>query len=93
MYNREIIDESDVYVDVHKAIRRMAPAPRNRVPKGKIVPDSEHPDDTYLKDVNGSTDKMGKEKQSLSRSVSTNDAMKHSRVSKLRTRVALARLI
>lgn len=25
---REIIDESDVYIDVHKAIRRMAPAPK-----------------------------------------------------------------
>jgi metal transporter CNNM len=34
---REIIDESDVFVDVHKAIRRMAPAPKSRVPKGKIV--------------------------------------------------------
>lgn len=35
--NREIIDESDVFIDVHKAIRRMAPAPKSRVPKGKIV--------------------------------------------------------
>lgn len=35
--HREIIDESDVFVDVHKAIRRMAPAPKSRVPKGKIV--------------------------------------------------------
>lgn len=34
--NREIIDESDVYVDVHKAIRRMQPAPL-RVPKGEFV--------------------------------------------------------
>ena len=34
---REIIDESDVFIDVHKAIRRMAPAPRYRVPKGKVV--------------------------------------------------------
>lgn len=34
---REIIDESDVFIDVHKAIRRMAPAPKSRVPKGKIV--------------------------------------------------------
>lgn len=29
----EIIDESDVYVDVHKAIRRVAPAPRQRFPR------------------------------------------------------------
>jgi metal transporter CNNM len=35
--NREIIDESDVFIDVHKAIRRMAPAPRARVPRGKVV--------------------------------------------------------
>ena len=36
---REIIDESDVFIDVHKAIRRMAPAPRARVPRGKVVTD------------------------------------------------------
>lgn len=29
--NREIIDESDVYIDVHKAIRRLTPAPKARV--------------------------------------------------------------
>jgi metal transporter CNNM len=34
---REIIDESDVFIDVHKAIRRLAPAPKSRVPKGKII--------------------------------------------------------
>jgi len=28
--SREIVDESDVYVDVHKAIRRLTPAPRAR---------------------------------------------------------------
>ncbi len=28
--SREIIDESDVYIDVHKAIRRLQPAPRAR---------------------------------------------------------------
>lgn len=38
--SREIIDESDVFIDVHKAIRRMHPAPRTRVPKGAIVTDS-----------------------------------------------------
>jgi metal transporter CNNM len=37
--NREIIDESDVFIDVHKAIRRMAPAPRARVPRGKVITD------------------------------------------------------
>ena len=34
---REIIDESDVYVDVPRAIRRHMPAPQSRVPKGAIV--------------------------------------------------------
>lgn len=39
LIGEEIIDESDVFVDVHKAIRRMTPAPRTRVPKGEIVVD------------------------------------------------------
>jgi metal transporter CNNM len=30
LIGEEIVDESDVYVDVHKAIRRLAPAPRVR---------------------------------------------------------------
>ncbi|KAL4922316.1 hypothetical protein BDW62DRAFT_172283 [Aspergillus aurantiobrunneus] len=37
LIGEEIIDESDVFVDVHKAIRRMAPAPYSRVPKGRFV--------------------------------------------------------
>ena len=37
LIGEEIIDESDVFVDVHKAIRRMQPAPRFRVPKGDVV--------------------------------------------------------
>ncbi|CAI6331958.1 unnamed protein product [Periconia digitata] len=39
LIGEEIIDESDVFVDVHKAIRRLHPAPRTRVPKGEIVAD------------------------------------------------------
>ncbi len=39
---REIIDESDVFIDVHKAIRRLAPAPKSRVPKGEVVADPDH---------------------------------------------------
>ncbi|KAL2147319.1 hypothetical protein VTI28DRAFT_10309 [Corynascus sepedonium] len=31
LIGEEIIDESDVYIDVHKAIRRLAPAPRARI--------------------------------------------------------------
>jgi metal transporter CNNM len=41
--NREIIDESDVYIDVHKAIRRMAPAPKARVQKGQVVGNPDNP--------------------------------------------------
>ncbi|KAF1850124.1 DUF21-domain-containing protein [Cucurbitaria berberidis CBS 394.84] len=37
LIGEEIIDESDVFIDVHKAIRRMAPSPRARVPRGKVV--------------------------------------------------------
>ncbi|KAI9796352.1 MAG: hypothetical protein M1833_006357 [Piccolia ochrophora] len=44
LIGEEIIDESDVFVDVHKAIRRMTPAPKARVPKGHVVTDAEMPD-------------------------------------------------
>lgn len=33
LIGEEIVDESDVFVDVHKAIRRPLPAPRTRVPR------------------------------------------------------------
>jgi len=33
LIGEEIVDESDVFVDVHKAIRRTLPAPRTRVPR------------------------------------------------------------
>ncbi|TKA79966.1 hypothetical protein B0A49_01385 [Cryomyces minteri] len=41
LIGEEIIDESDVFVDVHKAIRRAVPAPRMRVPKGAVVEEPE----------------------------------------------------
>ncbi|EAU33830.1 conserved hypothetical protein [Aspergillus terreus NIH2624] len=59
LIGEEIIDESDVFVDVHKAIRRMTPAPRARVPKGKIVEEPPMlPPQTQgkLVDVDGDTD-------------------------------------
>lgn len=37
LIGEEIIDESDVFIDVHKAIRRLTPAPKFRVPKGRVV--------------------------------------------------------
>jgi metal transporter CNNM len=43
--DREIIDESDVYIDVHKAIRRMAPAPKARVQRGHVIG---HPDNPVV---------------------------------------------
>ncbi|KAK1146280.1 cell agglutination protein Mam3 [Aspergillus melleus] len=55
LIGEEIIDESDVFVDVHKAIRRMTPAPKSRVPKGRIVEEppmlSSHPTQGTLVDV------------------------------------------
>ena len=36
LIGEEIIDESDVFVDVHKAIRRLTPAPKTRIPKGQV---------------------------------------------------------
>ena len=41
LIGEEIIDESDVYIDVHKAIRRLNPAPKSRVPKGEVVTEPE----------------------------------------------------
>ena len=41
LIGEEIIDESDVYIDVHKAIRRLNPAPKFRVPKGEVVTESD----------------------------------------------------
>lgn len=44
LIGEEIIDESDVFIDVHKAIRRI-PNPgqfRGRVPKGEVVADPQH---------------------------------------------------
>ena len=37
LIGEEIVDESDVFVDIHKAIRRAMPAPRMRIPRGEIV--------------------------------------------------------
>ena len=59
---REIIDESDVYIDVHKAIRRLTPAPKARVqrrfsedPQGKISGLTRCDSDSALLDVPSAT--------------------------------------
>ncbi len=43
---REIIDESDVFVDVHRAIRRIQPVSYYRVPKELDVPEANDVDST-----------------------------------------------
>lgn len=64
---REIIDESDVFIDVHKAIRRMAPAPRARVPRGKVVTDvPRKPSDQPLIDVDSDARPNGNAQRKLS---------------------------
>ncbi|EPE25311.1 CBS-domain-containing protein [Glarea lozoyensis ATCC 20868] len=40
LIGEEIVDESDVYIDVHKAIRRIHPAPKARIPKGHVIESS-----------------------------------------------------
>jgi len=42
IFFREIVDESDVFVDVHKAIRRMNPVPYYRIPKQALNHIDEH---------------------------------------------------
>ncbi|KAJ4371764.1 cell agglutination protein Mam3 [Didymella sp. IMI 355093] len=55
LIGEEIIDESDVFIDVHKAIRRMTPAPRTRVPKGAVLLDgSRKPSEAQV--IDGETD-------------------------------------
>ncbi|KIV98818.1 hypothetical protein, variant [Verruconis gallopava] len=77
LIGEEIVDESDVFVDVHKAIRRLKPAPFNRirrVEKGEIVtdPDPQVPDteqegdmDAERRSRKGSFAESGSRKASL----------------------------
>ncbi|KAF8857968.1 DUF21-domain-containing protein [Acephala macrosclerotiorum] len=62
LIGEEIIDESDVYIDVHKAIRRIAPAPKARVQKGHFVtnPDtaSLHAPEDHLIDLTEGEDPL-----------------------------------
>lgn len=54
LIGEEIIDESDVFVDVHKAIRRLAPAPKTRFPHGKSGT-AVHDDSHYESEVDERT--------------------------------------
>ncbi|CAM1506393.1 Fc.00g060340.m01.CDS01 [Cosmosporella sp. VM-42] len=54
LIGEEIVDESDVYVDVHKAIRRLTPAPRARRIHAEAIASKKNtgaPDSTILVDV------------------------------------------
>ncbi|PGH19265.1 hypothetical protein AJ80_04131 [Polytolypa hystricis UAMH7299] len=66
LIGEEIIDESDVFIDVHKAIRRMAPAPKSRVPKGRIV--AEPPDVPTTAELIHLDDAASDRRSSISRS-------------------------
>jgi len=57
LIGEEIIDESDVFVDVHKAIRRLAPAPRQKYGKflGSLEANGESEDSPLLAKEDGDT--------------------------------------
>ncbi|CZS96844.1 related to MAM3 Protein required for normal mitochondrial morphology [Rhynchosporium graminicola] len=51
LIGEEIIDESDVYIDVHKAIRRMAPAPKAKAHRNSVsneIPIVHMPEDQLI---------------------------------------------
>ena len=45
LIGEEIVDESDIFVDVHRGLKRPAPAPQSRVPEGEIVGNHENVND------------------------------------------------
>ena len=60
LIGEEIIDESDVFVDVHKAIRRIAPAPTHR-PRINSRPShgaSEHKESSHIDSQDGKDEEM-----------------------------------
>ncbi|KAF2124052.1 DUF21-domain-containing protein [Dothidotthia symphoricarpi CBS 119687] len=65
LIGEEIIDESDVFVDVHKAIRRMAPAPRTRLAKNKAADISRKPSEQPLLEVTDLEQKDAQRKLSV----------------------------
>lgn len=74
LIGEEIIDESDVYVDVHKAIRRRNLAPKSRVPKGEVITD---PNDSIADGAENLIDlgEDDKEPQPAMRRTSTGDGL------------------
>ncbi|KAE8555990.1 hypothetical protein EYB25_000689 [Talaromyces marneffei] len=74
LIGEEIIDESDVFIDIHKAIRRLTPAPKARVPKGRIVEEPPSLPDSAVDDLHthlslSKTQSAGSEPRRLSSSM------------------------
>ncbi|KAG8532736.1 uncharacterized protein KY384_002613 [Bacidia gigantensis] len=72
LIGEEIIDESDVFIDVHKAIRRLAPAPKSRVPKGEFIDQTTDSIADGKEDTTG-TDNESKDPRSTMRRITTTD--------------------
>lgn len=55
LIGEEIVDESDVYIDIHKAVRRVHPAPRSRLIRDRYVKDNDtkNGEEDQLTDANG----------------------------------------
>ncbi|KAF2638723.1 DUF21-domain-containing protein [Massarina eburnea CBS 473.64] len=81
LIGEEIIDESDVFIDVHKAIRRLKPAPQSRVPKGEIIADPiahKQSETTLSPETNYDSETNGPRKQSLQDTKATKFLMRRS---------------
>ncbi|USW48694.1 Putative ancient domain protein family [Septoria linicola] len=70
LIGEEIIDESDVFVDVHKAIRRMAPAPKTRFRGRPAEPGNAMDDDDDAKESDENQPLLGKKDSDRSRNPS-----------------------
>ena len=57
LIGEEIVDESDIFVDVHRGLKRPTPAPQARVPEGEIVANNEMMDGTDESQDTGSEQK------------------------------------
>ncbi|RVX66344.1 hypothetical protein B0A52_09952 [Exophiala mesophila] len=87
LIGEEIVDESDVFIDVHRAIRRAKPAPTRRISRNHIVtdPPSAQAPGADLIDINESDELLTED---LQRTTTTGDQqlVKHKVVSNLRRR-------
>ncbi|KAK7743978.1 cell agglutination protein Mam3 [Diatrype stigma] len=58
LIGEEIIDESDVYVDVHKAIRRAHPAPKARIQRDVLLTDAATKDGVLVDLIEGGDEQI-----------------------------------